>query len=172
MTVESANFVNQFVSANPAGTDAKSEGDDHIRLIKNAIVASFPNIGGPVGAASADLAAMGDGIGSVTASNCTTSGFLRKGVDGLLLGYIKAVQTTTILGTWTLPAGFRPTVDCDFVGTYVDNSGGGAGTILTARFTLTASTGAMALVSWHNNGSPGTPGIGDQMLVPFAFPTR
>jgi len=33
MALESASFISGLVSANPPGTDAISQGDDHLRLI-------------------------------------------------------------------------------------------------------------------------------------------
>lgn len=47
MGLETAPFINGLVATNPVGgTDSKSEGDDHLRLIKAAIKATFPNITG------------------------------------------------------------------------------------------------------------------------------
>ena len=43
MSLESASFISGLVSANPPGTDAISQGDDHIRLIKTVLKASLPN---------------------------------------------------------------------------------------------------------------------------------
>ena len=44
MTVEAATYLNDFVQANPAGTDFKNEGDNHIRLIKQVLQNTFPNL--------------------------------------------------------------------------------------------------------------------------------
>lgn len=46
MTVEVATFINTLDATYPAATDAKSEGDDHIRLLKTTIKATFPNVTG------------------------------------------------------------------------------------------------------------------------------
>ena len=43
MALESASFISGLVSANPPGTDAISQGDDHLRLIKTVLKASLPN---------------------------------------------------------------------------------------------------------------------------------
>jgi len=43
MALESASYISGLVSANPPGTDAISQGDDHIRLIKTVLKASLPN---------------------------------------------------------------------------------------------------------------------------------
>jgi microcystin-dependent protein len=48
MSLETATYISDLNSANPAGGDAKSLGDDHIRLIKQVIQATFPAIAGAV----------------------------------------------------------------------------------------------------------------------------
>lgn len=46
MSLENANFIHQLNSSNPAGPDKLSNGDDHLRLIKAALKATFPNFTG------------------------------------------------------------------------------------------------------------------------------
>lgn len=46
MTIESVSFPNDLNATYPAATDARSEGDDHIRNIKTAVKAAFPGLGG------------------------------------------------------------------------------------------------------------------------------
>src|SRR5574343_744985 len=48
MALESATYINGLVSTNPASSDAPSAGDEHLRLIKSTILATFPNITGAV----------------------------------------------------------------------------------------------------------------------------
>lgn len=43
MALETGTFVDDLVSTNPPGTDAKSQGDDHLRLIKTVLKGTFPN---------------------------------------------------------------------------------------------------------------------------------
>lgn len=44
MPLEIATYLSQLVSTNPVGaTDDSSEGDDHIRLLKSVLLATFPN---------------------------------------------------------------------------------------------------------------------------------
>lgn len=45
MPVESASFISQLNPSYPDGSNVKSEGDDHIRLVKTTLQGSFPNIG-------------------------------------------------------------------------------------------------------------------------------
>jgi hypothetical protein len=60
MAVERAEYVNQLDKEAPKGGDSISEGDDHLRVIKEAIVGSFPEIGSVVTATPAELNAVGD----------------------------------------------------------------------------------------------------------------
>lgn len=55
MAVESAPFINSLNAAQPDGASAKSEGDDHLRLLKSSIKATFPNVAGAVTATHAEL---------------------------------------------------------------------------------------------------------------------
>lgn len=56
MGLESGSFIATLVSTNPVGaTDPKSQGDDHIRLIKKALQNSFPRISTTVEATPAEL---------------------------------------------------------------------------------------------------------------------
>ena len=43
MALESGTYIKDLVSTNPSGTDAISQGDNHLRLIKSTIQASFPS---------------------------------------------------------------------------------------------------------------------------------
>lgn len=55
MPLESAQYISDLNSANPVSTDSVAQADDHIRLIKSAIKATFPNITGPVTVSQAVL---------------------------------------------------------------------------------------------------------------------
>ena len=55
MGLETATYINGLVSTNPTGVDGKSQGDDHIRLIKAVLLATFPNITGAVAASQTSL---------------------------------------------------------------------------------------------------------------------
>lgn len=49
MGLESATFIDGLVASNPVGgTDTKAQGDDHIRMIKAVLKATFPNVAGAV----------------------------------------------------------------------------------------------------------------------------
>ena len=66
MALESTTYINGLVATNPAGTDARSQGDDHIRMVKSAVKATFPNITGAVTATHTELNKI-DGVTATTA---------------------------------------------------------------------------------------------------------
>ena len=43
MGLESATFISDLVTTNPPGNDLRSQGDDHLRLLKAVLKATFPN---------------------------------------------------------------------------------------------------------------------------------
>ena len=66
MALESTTYINGLVATNPAGTDARSQGDDHIRMVKSSVKATFPNITGAVTATHTELNLI-DGVTATTA---------------------------------------------------------------------------------------------------------
>lgn len=48
MPLETATFISQLVAANPTSTDLASQGDDHIRLLKQVLKSTFPSLEGAV----------------------------------------------------------------------------------------------------------------------------
>lgn len=48
MALETGNYVGDLNTANPGATDLKSQGDDHLRLIKTALKQSFAGFSGAV----------------------------------------------------------------------------------------------------------------------------
>lgn len=46
MGLESTTYISGLVSSNPTSSDFKTQGDDHLRLIKSAILSTFPNVTG------------------------------------------------------------------------------------------------------------------------------
>jgi hypothetical protein len=61
MALESATYISGLNAANPVTGDAKTEGDDHIRLIKNTILTTFPNV---TGAMTATHTTLSNALGS------------------------------------------------------------------------------------------------------------
>lgn len=83
MTIESGiedptSYIDTLNDTYPAATDQKSEGDNHIRGIKNCIVNTFPSITGVINATHTEINTVCDGS---TASTPTTV----TGADNLIL---------------------------------------------------------------------------------------
>ena len=55
MALETATYVSQLNASNPVAGDDVNKGDDHIRLVKQTIVNSFPNVTGAVNATHTEL---------------------------------------------------------------------------------------------------------------------
>lgn len=55
MPLETAPFINSLDATNPTASDPVSQGDDHIRLIKAALKATFPAVAGEVSASHSEL---------------------------------------------------------------------------------------------------------------------
>lgn len=66
MALESGTYINSLVATNPVSTDGLAQADDHMRLIKGTIKATFPNITGAVTADHTEINVL-DGITSSTA---------------------------------------------------------------------------------------------------------
>jgi hypothetical protein len=66
MALESATYINGLNASNPAATDALSESDNHHRLIKSTILATFPNVSGAITSTHTELNLL-DGVTSSTA---------------------------------------------------------------------------------------------------------
>jgi microcystin-dependent protein len=48
MALETATYISQLVAANPTGADPIANADDHLRMIKQVLQNTFPNLSGPV----------------------------------------------------------------------------------------------------------------------------
>jgi microcystin-dependent protein len=55
LPLETATYISDLVTSNPAASDGMNNADDHMRLIKAAVKATFPNISGQVTATHTDL---------------------------------------------------------------------------------------------------------------------
>jgi hypothetical protein len=53
--LETASYISDLVTSNPAASDGMNNADDHMRLIKSAVKATFPSITGAVTATHTDL---------------------------------------------------------------------------------------------------------------------
>lgn len=73
MGLETATYISGLNAANPTSGDPKSEGDNHIRLLKSTLLATFPSITAAVTATHAELNLL-DGVTATTAELNTLDG--------------------------------------------------------------------------------------------------
>lgn len=137
MGLETGTYINSLNSAWPLGTDAKSAGDDHLRLIKSTIKATFPNLTGAVTADQAELNKL-DGL---TASTAELNYLV--GVTSAIQTQLNAKAALAVEQTWTAqqtPMGGSATAttsadwNCDTTGQIYDL------TVGTTDFTMNAPT--------------------------------
>tara|TARA_Y100001973_G_scaffold54907_1_gene81071 strand:+ start:7757 stop:8245 length:489 start_codon:yes stop_codon:yes gene_type:complete len=98
MAVESANYISQLNTSNPAASDNISEGDDHLRLIKSVLQTQFPNLATTaVTQSSTQMNKLGHETGSVImfASNSAPTTETISGVRDWLLCDGTAYSTST-----------------------------------------------------------------------------
>lgn len=88
MGLESATYINDLTTTNPVASDAKSQGDDHLRLIKSVLKATINGFTGPMIITGADT-------GSVNAYALTPSPALGAYVSGMLALFTPSASNTT-----------------------------------------------------------------------------
>ena len=98
MPLETASFVSQLVETNPSQTDDISQGDNHLRLIKAVLKATFPNLNAAVTADPSEINKL-DGVTVTTAEINRLTGVTDNIVT--LIAAAKA-EATVPVGT-TLP---------------------------------------------------------------------
>lgn len=81
MSLESATYISQLNAANPTASDNASQGDDHIRMLKAVLLATFPSISGAVTATQTQLNAVvgASGLTKITVSDSAPGGALDAG---------------------------------------------------------------------------------------------
>ena len=87
MGLETGTYIDSLNSSNPTATDAVSEGDDHIRLIKSTVKATFPNLSNAVTSTHTELNLL-DGV----TANTTELNY----VDVATLGTAEASKALTV----------------------------------------------------------------------------
>ncbi len=110
MGLETGTYISDLNSSNPAAGDAVNEGDDHIRLVKSTVKATFPSITGAVTSTHTELNLL-DGVTANTAElnyvDVTTLGTAQasKAVTADANIDITGVRNLTCTGTVTSSAG-------------------------------------------------------------------
>lgn len=72
-------YIDSLNSSNPTATDSKSEGDDHIRGIKNVLKTTFPGVSGAVTATHTELNRLDGGFPTVQNNLQIYAGYVDSG---------------------------------------------------------------------------------------------
>lgn len=95
MPLETGTYISDLVSTNPVGTDTVDKADEHLRLIKSTVKATFPNITGAVTPTHTELNFV-DGVTSAIQTQIDSKAPLASpNLTGVPLAPTAAVDTTT-----------------------------------------------------------------------------
>lgn len=100
MALETFNYLNSLVAANPVVSDGLVNGDDHIRGIKLTLLNTFPNITGAVTASQADLNTVAGGASKLLSAGTYFSANATDGFQNTLAGDIDVVLQTNLAFTF------------------------------------------------------------------------
>ena len=175
MALETASYVNQLVPANPLSTDSVAQADDHLRLIKQVLVNTFPNVNQPVTATATALSTL-DGTNVVpkglvamwsgTASTIPNGWALCDGTNGtpnlgdkFVLGYKFGTNTIgTTGGSYTSGAAGAHTHGMDTQGAHTH--GGNTGSTALTIDQIPSHTHSYTMPTTGGNSQMGGQGYG------------
>lgn len=101
MPVESATYINSLNADYPTGSDNISQGDNHIRLLKSAIKATFPNITGAVSGTHTAINSAVTAANAATEANTASTIVKRDASGNFTAGTITAALTGNVTGDVT-----------------------------------------------------------------------
>jgi len=146
MTIESASYISQLVTTNPAATDNISEGDDHLRLVKSVLKTQFPNLATTaVTQSSSQLNKLGFEAGAIMmyASNSIPTTETISGVRDWLLCDGTAFSTSTYSALYAVVGTVFGTSGSDFkvpdFRSHVSIGVGGSNSLGTSQTAVAAS---------------------------------
>ena len=127
MGLETGTYIDSLNSSNPTAGDAVSEGDDHLRLIKSTVKATFPNLSGACTSTQAELNLL-DGVTANTTElnyvDITTLGTVEasKAVTADANKDVTAIRNLTITGALSAGSGLVTMSDIYPVGSIYINA--------------------------------------------------
>lgn len=83
MALETGTYINSLVSTNPAATDGLAQADDHMRLIKATILATFPSVTGVINSTHTELSIV-DGDTAATSTTLVDADRIVVNDDGTM----------------------------------------------------------------------------------------
>ena len=109
MALESGTYIDSLNAANPVATDGLNQADDHLRLIKSTIKATFPNLDGAMNATEDELNILAgatlstqeanilDGVTATTAEINALAGMTSTSAELSILDGDTAATSTTLV---------------------------------------------------------------------------
>lgn len=85
MALESGTYINSLVATNPVATDGLAQADDHMRLTKATILATFPSITGAVNATHTEINTVADGDTTATSTTLVDADRVPVNDDGTMV---------------------------------------------------------------------------------------
>ena len=101
MALETSTYINGLVATNPTSTDNVGDGDNHIRLLKSTIKATFPNVTGAVTATQSSINSGVSLANTATNANTASSIVKRDGSGNFSAGTISANLSGNVTGNVT-----------------------------------------------------------------------
>lgn len=152
MALETTTYINGLVATNPTAADPKSQGDDHIRLIKSALKNTFTALASAVTATGVELnyvAGVTDFIQTQLNSKGAIAGQIWTGAHNFVtqaLGDSSTKAATTAFAMTMQSPSFSgvPTAPTALTGT-------NSGQIATTSFVMNTAFGSVLLAQPANN---------------------
>lgn len=158
MALETATYIDGLNASNPAASDAISSADDHMRLIKSTIKATFPNISGAVTKTHSQINDLLEKSGGTMTGALTLSGAPSSNLHAATKAYVDSSVAAATAGVASFSAGttgLTPSASTTGAVTLggtlaVSNGGTGATTAANARTNLEvpSATGTGASGTW------------------------
>ena len=170
MALESSTYINGLVVTNPTGSDNISQGDDHIRLLKSTIKATFPNVTGAVSGTHTEINSAVTKANLATNSNTANTIVKRNASGNFSAGTITAAlngnaTTATTLQTARTIGGvnFNGSANINLPGVNTSGDQDTSGNAATATQLATARTiGGVSFDGTANINLPGVNTAGNQ----------
>ena len=109
MALESTTYISGLVVTNPTSSDNISDGDNHIRLLKSTVKATFPNVAGAVTGTHSAINSAVTAANAATNANTASQIVKRDGSGNFSAGTISAALTGNVTGNVSGSAGTAST---------------------------------------------------------------
>jgi hypothetical protein len=146
MALETSTYINGLVATNPTSTDNVGDGDNHIRLLKSTIKATFPNISGALTASHTAIDGSVSTVNAATNANTASTLVKRDGSGNFSAGTITAALTGNVTGnvtgdvTGNVTGNLTGDVTGNVTGNVTGSSGSSTGNAATASKWANART--------------------------------